>query len=102
VPTASCVGRAGGDAAVAEAFRAPLAPAALQACLEAARQLEVGHDAALAQDPADGMNLPSAPMNRGGDGISRSGYMDVSLSHLLQPGTLHRCLLPCTTRGSAC
>jgi DNA invertase Pin-like site-specific DNA recombinase len=37
------------DAAVAEAFLAALAPAALQACLEAARQLEEGHDAALEQ-----------------------------------------------------
>ena len=36
------------DAAVAEAFLAALAPAALQACLAAARQLEDGHDAALA------------------------------------------------------
>ena len=37
------------DAAVAEAFLAALAPAALQACLAAAHQLEDGHDAALAQ-----------------------------------------------------
>jgi hypothetical protein len=37
------------DAAVAEAFLAALAPAALQACLAAAQQLEAGHDAALAQ-----------------------------------------------------
>jgi DNA invertase Pin-like site-specific DNA recombinase len=37
------------DAAVAGAFLAALAPAALQACLEAARQLEEGHDAALEQ-----------------------------------------------------
>jgi DNA invertase Pin-like site-specific DNA recombinase len=37
------------DAAVAEAFLAALAPAALQACLAAAAQLEDGHDAALAQ-----------------------------------------------------
>src|SRR6266566_338358 len=37
------------DAAVAEAFLAALAPAALQACLIAAQQLEDGHDAALAQ-----------------------------------------------------
>jgi DNA invertase Pin-like site-specific DNA recombinase len=37
------------DAAVAEAFLAALAPAALQACMEAARQLEEGHDAALEQ-----------------------------------------------------
>jgi len=37
------------DAAVAEAFLAALAPAALDACLQAARQLENGHDAALAQ-----------------------------------------------------
>ena len=37
------------DAAVAEAFLAALAPAALRACLAAARQLEDGHDAALAQ-----------------------------------------------------
>ena len=37
------------DAAVAEAFLAALAPAALQACLAAAQQLEDGHDAALAQ-----------------------------------------------------
>ena len=37
------------DAAVAEAFLAALAPAAMQACLTAAAQLEDGHDAALAQ-----------------------------------------------------
>jgi DNA invertase Pin-like site-specific DNA recombinase len=37
------------DAAVAEVFLAALAPAALDACLQAARQLEDGHDAALAQ-----------------------------------------------------
>ena len=37
------------DAAVAEAFLAALAPAALQACLTAAQQLEDGNDAALAQ-----------------------------------------------------
>jgi len=37
------------DAAAAEAFLAALAPAALDACLQAARQLEDGHDAALAQ-----------------------------------------------------
>jgi DNA invertase Pin-like site-specific DNA recombinase len=37
------------DAAVTEAFLAALAPAALQACLAAAQQLEDGHDAALAQ-----------------------------------------------------
>jgi Recombinase len=37
------------DAAVAEAFLAALAPAALDACLQAARQLEDGHDVALAQ-----------------------------------------------------
>ena len=37
------------DAAVAEAFLAALAPAALQACLIAAGQLEDGNDAALAQ-----------------------------------------------------
>lgn len=37
------------DAAVAGAFLAALAPAALQACLIAARQLEDGHDAALGQ-----------------------------------------------------
>ena len=37
------------DAAVAGAFLAALAPAALQACLEAARQLEEGHDTALEQ-----------------------------------------------------
>ena len=36
------------DAAVAEAFLAALQPAALQACLAAAQQLEDGHDAALA------------------------------------------------------
>lgn len=35
--------------AVADAFLAALAPAALQACLAAAQQLEDGHDAALAQ-----------------------------------------------------
>jgi hypothetical protein len=37
------------DAAVAAAFLAALAPAALDACLQAARQLEDGHDAALTQ-----------------------------------------------------
>jgi DNA invertase Pin-like site-specific DNA recombinase len=37
------------DAAVAEAFLAALAPAAMQACLAAAAQLEDGHDAALDQ-----------------------------------------------------
>jgi DNA invertase Pin-like site-specific DNA recombinase len=37
------------DAAVTEAFLAALAPAALDACLQAAEQLEHGHDAALAQ-----------------------------------------------------
>jgi hypothetical protein len=37
------------DAAVAEAFLAALAPAALDACLQAAAQLEDGHDAALTQ-----------------------------------------------------
>src|SRR5262249_810512 len=37
------------DAAVAEAFLATLAPAAMQACLAAAAQLEDGHDAALDQ-----------------------------------------------------
>jgi DNA invertase Pin-like site-specific DNA recombinase len=37
------------DAAVAATFLAALAPAALDACLQAARQLEHGHDAALAQ-----------------------------------------------------
>ncbi|MGO9188861.1 MAG: recombinase family protein [Streptosporangiaceae bacterium] len=43
------VGGAAIDAAVTAAFLAALEPAALQACLEAARQLEEGHDAALAQ-----------------------------------------------------
>ena len=43
------VGGVGIDAAVADAFLAALAPAALQACLAAAQQLEDGHDAALAQ-----------------------------------------------------
>ena len=43
------VGGAGIDAAVAEAFLAALAPAALQACLAAAARLEDGHDTALAQ-----------------------------------------------------
>jgi DNA invertase Pin-like site-specific DNA recombinase len=37
------------DAAVAEAFLAALSPAALQACLAAAEQLEAGYDAALDQ-----------------------------------------------------
>jgi hypothetical protein len=37
------------DAAVAEAFLAALSPAAMQACLAAAQQLEAGHDAALDQ-----------------------------------------------------
>ncbi len=37
------------DAAVTEAFLAALAPAAMQACLAAAAQLEAGHDAALDQ-----------------------------------------------------
>ncbi len=43
------VGGLGIDAAVAEAFLAALAPAALQACLAAAEALEEGHDAALDQ-----------------------------------------------------
>jgi len=43
------VGGAAIDATVAEAFVAALAPAALQACLAAAQQLEDGHDTALAQ-----------------------------------------------------
>jgi DNA invertase Pin-like site-specific DNA recombinase/uncharacterized protein YndB with AHSA1/START domain len=43
------VGGATIDAAVAEAFLAALQPAALQACLAAAQQLEDGNDAALAQ-----------------------------------------------------
>ena len=42
-------GGQGIDAAVAEAFLAALQPAALQACLHAAEQLEHGHDAALDQ-----------------------------------------------------
>ena len=37
------------DAAVADAFPAALEPAAVDACLQAAEQLEHGHDAALAQ-----------------------------------------------------
>jgi DNA invertase Pin-like site-specific DNA recombinase len=37
------------DAAVAEAFLAALQPTALHACLQAAEQIEHGHDAALAQ-----------------------------------------------------
>ncbi|MBV9448852.1 MAG: recombinase family protein [Streptosporangiaceae bacterium] len=43
------IGGAAIDSAVAEAFLAALAPAALQACLHAAQQLEDGHDTALAQ-----------------------------------------------------
>ncbi len=43
------VGGQGIDAAVSEAFLAALAPAALQACMAAAQQLEDGHDTALAQ-----------------------------------------------------
>jgi len=43
------VGGQGIDAAVTAAFLAALAPAAMDACLQAARQLEDGHDAALAQ-----------------------------------------------------
>ncbi|MGH3637275.1 MAG: recombinase family protein, partial [Mycobacterium sp.] len=43
------VGGVGIDAAVSQAFLAALAPAALQACLAAAEQLEDGHDSALAQ-----------------------------------------------------
>jgi DNA invertase Pin-like site-specific DNA recombinase len=43
------VGGQGIDAAVAAAFLATLQPAALQACLQAAEQLEHGHDAALDQ-----------------------------------------------------
>jgi DNA invertase Pin-like site-specific DNA recombinase len=43
------VGGQGIDAAVAAAFLAALAPAALQACLQAAEQIEHGHDAALDQ-----------------------------------------------------
>jgi DNA invertase Pin-like site-specific DNA recombinase len=42
-------GGQGIDAAVAAAFLAALQPAALQACLQAAEQLEHGHDAALDQ-----------------------------------------------------
>src|SRR5205085_4921511 len=42
-------GGQGIDAAVAEAFLAALAPAAMQACLAAAAELEAGHDAALDQ-----------------------------------------------------
>ena len=42
-------GGQGIDAAVTAAFLAALAPAAMDACLAAARQLEDGHDAALAQ-----------------------------------------------------
>lgn len=37
------------DAAVADAFLAAVSPAAMQACLAAAQQLEAGHDAALDQ-----------------------------------------------------
>src|SRR5260370_18597531 len=37
------------DAAVAQAFLSALAPPAMQACLQAAAQLEAGHDAALGQ-----------------------------------------------------
>jgi len=43
------VGGQGIDAAVAGAFLAALQPAALQACLQAAEQLEQGHDTALDQ-----------------------------------------------------
>jgi DNA invertase Pin-like site-specific DNA recombinase len=43
------VGGQGIDTAVAAAFLAALQPAALQACLQAAEQLEHGHDAALDQ-----------------------------------------------------
>ena len=43
------IGGQGIDAAVAAAFLAALQPAALQACLHAAEQLEHGHDAALDQ-----------------------------------------------------
>jgi DNA invertase Pin-like site-specific DNA recombinase len=43
------VGGSGIDAAVAEAFLAALAPAALHACLAAAAHIEHGHDTALAQ-----------------------------------------------------
>src|SRR5207247_8865432 len=43
------VGGQGIDAAVAAAFLAALQPAALQACLQAAEQIEHGHDAALGQ-----------------------------------------------------
>ncbi|HEY2765742.1 MAG TPA: recombinase family protein [Pseudonocardiaceae bacterium] len=43
------VGGAAIDAAVTDTFLAALAPAALQACLDAAEQLEHGHDSALAQ-----------------------------------------------------
>jgi DNA invertase Pin-like site-specific DNA recombinase len=43
------VGGQGIDAAVAGAFLAALAPAAMQACLAAAAELEAGHDAALDQ-----------------------------------------------------
>ena len=43
------VGGVGIDAAVADAFLAALAPAGLEACLDAAEQLETGVDTALAQ-----------------------------------------------------
>ena len=43
------IGGAAIDAAVTAAFLAALQPAALQACLDAARQLEEGHDATLEQ-----------------------------------------------------
>jgi DNA invertase Pin-like site-specific DNA recombinase len=43
------VGGAAIDAAAVESFLGALAPAALQACLAAAQQLEEGHDTALAQ-----------------------------------------------------
>ena len=52
------VGGQGIDTAVAEAFLAALQPAALQACLAAAQQLEAGHDAALAQVATPSRNRP--------------------------------------------
>ena len=48
------------DAAVAEAFLAALRPAALQACLQAAEQIEQGRDAALDQHRRQVEQAPAA------------------------------------------
>jgi len=62
------------DAAVAGMFLAALAPAALQACLAAAQQLEEGHDAALEQhrrQVGSGYGHASATSRRQRPGVVR-------------------------------